>query len=619
MKKFYFLTLALICAIVANAASITGGTKLYLQPNSNWTIDNARFAIYVYGNGDGWASMSLVSGETNIYEATVPDGTWTNVIFTRMNPSTTDNNWDNRWNQTNDLTYDGTNNLYTVADGTWDKGGGTWSTYGDIVVDETASDYYLKGNEINGWNTDATYQLKKTETENVYAIEGIKLCGFFKIGSADWSTSIGVADANKLVTIGEATTLVNDGNSKNLYLDGTYLANVTLDMSGDAPVLTITGEKTASGVYLKGDVNGWGDNDSWQFTSLGAGVYELENSLYADNGAFKITANNNWYGIYDESDSESATISYGAATSLCDGKNMSLPYGTVAQKFTFVIGEDGSVNLTVAQGTIVEGIFLRGTLNNWEALDEYKFTETETTGIYELKDIRLYGQFKIADAIWGTYNIGSSDNSKLKVGQVNYLVNGGESVNMSLNATYQCSVITLDLTGDSPALTIIGEETGSGIFLTGDVNEWATDSEDWQFVDNGACNYMLEVEMQDTEFQIVINGVTYGLATDAEFVYDEVLDLVEGGAKITLPEETAASMMELAYNSASSVTLYVSEGEWVEPEDPEDPDQPSAITEIEAESNATVEYYNLQGVKVANPIQGVYVKKVNGKATKVVL
>ena len=44
----------------------------------------------------------------------------------------------------------------------------------------------------------------------------------------------------------------------------------------------------------------------------------------------------------------------------------------------------------------------------------------------------------------------------------------------------------------------------------------------------------------------------------------------------------------------------------------------SAIENIAAD-NATVEYYNLQGVKVANPENGIFVKKQGGKATKVVL
>lgn len=104
---------------------------LYLKPNSNWKVDNARFAAYFFGNGDKWVSMTDSDGD-GIYEVNIPEGYdygSGNVIFCRMNPNTTANNWNNKWNQTADLVIpsDGTN-LYTVKDDTWDKGGGTWST-----------------------------------------------------------------------------------------------------------------------------------------------------------------------------------------------------------------------------------------------------------------------------------------------------------------------------------------------------------------------------------------------------------------------------------------------------------------------------------------------------------
>ncbi len=101
--------------------------KLYLIPNANWKIDNARFAAYFYGSGEKWVDMTDEDGD-GIYECELPEG-YPNVIFCRMNPGTTDNNWDNKWNQTADLTVptDGTN-CYTVPEGSWDNGGGTWST-----------------------------------------------------------------------------------------------------------------------------------------------------------------------------------------------------------------------------------------------------------------------------------------------------------------------------------------------------------------------------------------------------------------------------------------------------------------------------------------------------------
>ena len=102
---------------------------LYLKPNANWKKDNARFAAYFFGNGEKWVSM-VDSDSDGIYEVNIPEGYdyGCNVIFCRMNPNTTANNWNNKWNQTSDLKAptDG-KNLYTVKENTWDKGGGTWS------------------------------------------------------------------------------------------------------------------------------------------------------------------------------------------------------------------------------------------------------------------------------------------------------------------------------------------------------------------------------------------------------------------------------------------------------------------------------------------------------------
>ena len=120
-----------LSAFSASAANIPAGTKLYLVPSANWNQSNARFAAYFFGSGEAWVSMTKVEGQSNLYEVTVPEGSWTNVIFCRMNPSASANNWNNKWNQTSDLVYNGSSNCYTVKEGTWDKGGGTWSTYGN--------------------------------------------------------------------------------------------------------------------------------------------------------------------------------------------------------------------------------------------------------------------------------------------------------------------------------------------------------------------------------------------------------------------------------------------------------------------------------------------------------
>ena len=83
-----------------------------------WDKDGARFAAYFFGNGETWVSMTK-SG--NNYTVEVPDG-YTNVIFCRMNGSSTENNWANKWNQTGDLTIPSGGGTYTItgwSDGHW--------------------------------------------------------------------------------------------------------------------------------------------------------------------------------------------------------------------------------------------------------------------------------------------------------------------------------------------------------------------------------------------------------------------------------------------------------------------------------------------------------------------
>lgn len=112
----------------AHAEAISGGSKLFLKPNANWKQSNAWFAMYLW-NGSGvntWASMTD-SDSDGVYEGTVPAGSWTNVIFCRMNPATTVKDWSSKWDQTVDLTCDSTNNTFTVADGAWNNASGTWS------------------------------------------------------------------------------------------------------------------------------------------------------------------------------------------------------------------------------------------------------------------------------------------------------------------------------------------------------------------------------------------------------------------------------------------------------------------------------------------------------------
>ena len=76
--------------------------KVYLVPNDKWNEASARFAAYFFGAGETWVDMKS-SAQSGVYEVEVPAGGYTTVIFCRMNPSATTNNWNTKWNQTGDM------------------------------------------------------------------------------------------------------------------------------------------------------------------------------------------------------------------------------------------------------------------------------------------------------------------------------------------------------------------------------------------------------------------------------------------------------------------------------------------------------------------------------------
>lgn len=143
-KIVSLLVVFLLSVTFAFGANIPAKTKLYFKPHANWTQANARFAVYFYGNGDAWASMTKVANcnADNLYEVTSPNKVYKNLIFCRMDPANATNNWNNKWNQTANLTYDGTKNAYALESGEWDNVKGTW-----YKVDKGN---YVAGNGVAG-------------------------------------------------------------------------------------------------------------------------------------------------------------------------------------------------------------------------------------------------------------------------------------------------------------------------------------------------------------------------------------------------------------------------------------------------------------------------------------
>lgn len=102
---------------------------IYLKPTNLWNADNARFAAYYFDDSSnyGWVDMTRTSDCEEVYVAQIP-ANYPNIIFCRMKPTPRENNWDNRWNQTGNLSVED-GKIYTITGGSENAYTGTWGTY----------------------------------------------------------------------------------------------------------------------------------------------------------------------------------------------------------------------------------------------------------------------------------------------------------------------------------------------------------------------------------------------------------------------------------------------------------------------------------------------------------
>ena len=182
---------------------------LELKVNDNWASAGARFAAYFYGKAEEttWVDMTLVSGSTQLYEVNVPEG-YPNVIFCRMDGSTTENNWDNKWNQTGNLTIDAAG-YYLMYDDSWDTG--VWYAGKDLV--------YARGDfSIPEWEIDDKYQLDWNKLSGQYEIENF--CAELQEGSVFkiYNKSVGLWLGYESEGMTNDYSLFTEGDTGNIVL-----------------------------------------------------------------------------------------------------------------------------------------------------------------------------------------------------------------------------------------------------------------------------------------------------------------------------------------------------------------------------------------------------------------
>ena len=133
LLKSIFISLILVMGVTQiGAADITsdGTARLYFNMSTyNWWIsgngDN-NFAYFFKDSKSAWSAHS-VQYSGNTYYVVIPAGTWSTVILTRNNTTTTPS-WDNKWNQSTDIALSATSNYLSKFKDTGNSGSTTWGT-----------------------------------------------------------------------------------------------------------------------------------------------------------------------------------------------------------------------------------------------------------------------------------------------------------------------------------------------------------------------------------------------------------------------------------------------------------------------------------------------------------
>lgn len=267
--------------------------------------------------------------------------------------------------------------------------------------------------------------------------------------------------------------------------------------------------------------------------------------------------------------------------------------------------------------------------NSWTLAEPSCKFENKGAGIFEWNGEYLGTGFKINNGTWDNDEINFGSGDKLVLGEPYYAVAAGSSGNIEFAeedgvafAALKNPKVVLNVANAPEEITLIVTGEKDGVvkwYVTGTFNDWAIDSEDAiELTDLGGKIYEAkginfsvnaDPELGCGTFKIASTGwgTQYGQG-DSGIVFgagiDEgVLDIIggEGGACPIYYEEA----MDLKWDG-NTATIYFTEA------------GSDFVNEINA-ANGEAVYYNLQGARVANPENGLFIQSLNGKATKVLI
>lgn len=491
-----------------------------------------------------------------------------------------------------------------------------------MALTANATDYYLIGG-FNSWtqqDASCKFEAGSNADEYVLTYAGTLTSGF-KINDGTWTNdAVNFGSNGKNIEVGEVYTMNVGGSTGNISMAGN-IENPTLVLNVSdptAPTLLIKGEEVEA-TYIYGLWGNFDGSANWSAIDMtekdGKWVSAATEVADCSFGIRQLDAASgsqvNWLSSAGEAD-----VTVGTAMPVkVEGNNFDLAAGTYVFTFdvdamTLLVSEEGDVPTP----PVVEAkdLYLVGGFNGWDLNSSIKFEKENNVYTLVLED-GLTGEWKITDGSWA-YNFGAGNADALESG-VEADAWFGSSLNFNSSFSGKTTIVfTLveesDVDSSIPSKIVVTAEGVAEpdpiedwyVSVVGDFNTWTADGV--HPTTEGLVEFT-DLQIGNSEFKVKVwDGLADNWYSTGEAVALNTPTTIAGNNDINMTIEGAeeGQYFDVTFNVLTN-TLTVNTA--------------SGVSAIAVENGEAV-YFNLQGMQVENPVNGIFVKVCNGKAVKVV-
>ncbi len=344
------------------------------------------------------------------------------------------------------------------------------------VLSASATDYYLIG-QFNEWNPSANKFTQTTDGSYEITIPDLK--GEVKVlTDGNWDgTQYGAVTSGDAVTLRGTYTLQQGETNLKVGRDGFAYSNATFKLQvndGTHTLTFVSGTEYASDktYQIVGGYNSWSLETAVQFEPVnGVLTAEVPNL----SGEFKVVSERSWNEQWATNRSTNAKLEFGEAYVMSgkegntDPANLSLanPFGGYTNaKLTLQVGEDGTMTLTLIDGTVNRteaDWYMPGEVLGWDCTDAQKLSPVEgEDNIYQITIPNFGDRFKFVYGNW-LLQFGATGDQKWQLNQ-EYTCSLTESdihaVDDAVRYTNCTVTLVVDYENAVVKFTVASEDTG---------------------------------------------------------------------------------------------------------------------------------------------------------------